>query len=382
MKISITADIHEEQHQVWSRFVQSIAVDGREPESTCKACDIEIKERGLAQIFGMTVQVPDKLRHAPEWACWFQDDYHGGSVFGINETPLAVNISGYGDPLPTALKDTVSLVLSYVSTLEIPKILAVITPESLTTLHILYCEHPTCLELQQLMRFKNLTHLCIEEGRLLDEPKPMTDLSLLIGLKQLQSLSLSGGICQMVKNIEPLTQLPELTALALLDCTANLDLKTLTEMPKLNELAVSGCASSNNLSIIGGLVKLNSLSLDLDESLKDLSPLAQLINLRSLWLCGCSELVDIGPLTTLQRLEELNLAWCQALTNLEPLSELHNLESLLLFKCGAQDVTPLTRLTKLRKLVLSGCGNISDVSALSKMKNLKELHRVSDKAFI
>lgn len=376
MKISIKADIREDQHQLWFGFVQSIAVDGRELESTTRVCYIEIKEGALGQIFGMRVQIPKNLLHAPEWVCWFNDDYNGASVFGINETPLAVNISGKVDPLPADLKEAASIVLSYVSTLKIPEILEHADPERLTSLHISYCEHPTDLELQPLMRFKRLTHLCIEESRLLNEPKSVTDLSLLIGLKQLQSLSLSGGICQMLKTIEPLSKLPELTALALLGCPADLDLNPLSEMPKLNELALSDCITSSNLSIISSLIQLDCLSLNVNESFKDLTPLAHLINLRSLLISGGSEIVDIGSLAALHKLEELHLFWCPSLKNLAPLAELRSLESLLLFKCTDCDVTPLAGLTHLRKLVLSGCGPVKGLNLLSGMKNLKDLHIV------
>ena len=364
----------EAGREEWVRFVRSI--NSTDVVPSAESIDLEVNVGDSAKLFGAIFQIPAELFQETEWKCWFQEGTIGYIVFGINDTPLAVSISGEVSPLPISLKDVACIVLSYVDTSKISETLAVVCPENLTTLHIIFCEHPTDFELLPLMRFKNLTYLCIEECRLMDEPKPVTDLSPLIGFKQLKDLSLTGGICQKLKAIEPLTQLADLRALTLFDCPEGLDLRPLTQIPRLDELALSGCISSSNLSIISSLIQLDCLSLNVDESFKDLTPLAQLKNLRNLMISGCSEVADIGPLAVLHKLEELHLLWSPLLTNLAPLAELRNLESLLLFKCTACDVTPLTRLTHLRKLVLSGCGPVKGVNLLSGMKNLKELHIV------
>jgi len=374
MIVSMSSKMNEAGREEWVRFVTSI--NGTDVVPSAESIELEVNVGNSAKLFGATFQIPAELFQVTEWRCWFQEGTTGYTVFGINDTPLAVSISGEVAPLPVSLKDVACIVLSYVNTSKISETLAVVNPESLTTLHILFCEYPTDFELLPLMRFNNLKYLCIEESRLLDEPKPVTDLSPLIGLKQLKDLSLTGSICQKLKTIEPLTQLPDLRALTLFDCPEGLDLIPLAQIPRLDELTLSGCITSSNLSIISSLTHLDCLSLNVDESFKDLTPLAQLKNLKSLLISGCSEVADIGPLAALQKLEELHLFWCPSLTNLAPLAELPNLESLLLFKCTACDVTPLTRLTHLRKLVLSGCGSVKGVNLLSGMKNLKELHIV------
>jgi hypothetical protein len=374
MIVSMRSKTSEAWREEWVRFVKYI--NGSDVGSSNESIDLEANVGDSAKIFGATFQIPAELFQETEWRCWFQEGTTGYTVFAINDTPLAVSISGGVAPLPVSLKDVACIALSYVDTSKISETLAIVNPESLTTLHILFCEYPTVFELLPLMRFNNLKYLCIEESRLLDEPKPVTDLSPLIGLKQLKDLSLTGSICQKLKTIEPLTQLPDLRALTLFDCPEGLDLMPLAQIPRLDELTLSGCITSSNLSIISSLTHLDCLSLNVDESFKDLTPLAQLKDLRSLLISGCSEVADIGPLAALLKLEELHLFWCPSLTNLAPLAELPNLASLLLFKCTACDVTPLTRLTHLRKLVLSGCGPVKGVNLLSGMKNLKELHIV------
>lgn len=171
----------------------------------------------------------------------------------------------------------------------------------------------------------------------------ITDVSLLAGLIQLQSLRL---IATPVSNIYALAELTQLKALDL-DGTRVSDVSALEKLTQLQILWLNYTEVSD-ISALAGLTQLQSLWL-IGTQVRDVSALVRLTQLQSLWL-NETQVSDISALAGLTQLIGLHLD-----------------------ETPVSDVSALAGLTQLHELYLIGT-QVSDVSALAGLTQLK-IHR-------
>ena len=145
-------------------------------------------------------------------------------------------------------------------------------------------------------------------------------------------------------------------------------LAPLVGMTELQVLSLNNTGVSD-LAPLAGLTQLQTLGL-CNTGVSDLAPLAGLTQLQSLALnsTGVSDLAPLAGLTQLQFLD-LSDTGVSDLTLLAGLTQLH---FLLLNSTGVSDLTPLAGLTKLRYLDLSNTG-VSDLAPLAELRTLLDL---------
>jgi internalin A len=159
------------------------------------------------------------------------------------------------------------------------------------------------------------------------------DLTPLLTLKNLETLSLSGG---------------------------NTNIEILSQHPKLKSLSING------------------LSPNYVMTKTDIQEISKLKNLEELTIIF-SEIEDLSPLSNLSNLKKLNLTG-NRIRHLQELSKLENLEELILEDNLIGDISPLSSLTNLKKLDL-GSNWIKDSSILQKLPQLKGEVNLKDNAF-
>ena len=200
----------------------------------------------------------------------------------------------------------------------------------------------------------------------------LSDVSVLAGLTQLQSLSLS--VCESLSDVSGLAGLKQLQTLDLSRCKSLSDVSGLAGLTKLQTLNLSVCESLSNVSVLAGLTQLQTLNLSNCQSLSDVSGLAGLTQLQSLNLSDCQSLSDVSGLAGLTQLQSLNLSDCQGLSDVSGLAGLTQLQSLNLSDCQSlSDVSGLTGLTQLQTLGLKLCRNLRNVSGLAGLTQLQTL---------
>src|SRR5665213_1108040 len=111
------------------------------------------------------------------------------------------------------------------------------------------------------------------------------------------------------------------------------DLSSLVKLSALTTLSLSGCESVSDLGPLQTLTGLNTLYLSWCKSVSDLGPLRTLTGLNTLHLAWCESVSDLAPLRTLTRLTNLNLYGCMLVSDLEPLRPLTELSWLILDFC-------------------------------------------------
>lgn len=160
-----------------------------------------------------------------------------------------------------------------------------------------------------LEKAHNLLELRLARN-LIEDIKPIS------GLKNLQSLDLSGN---KITNLDPLEKLVNLQYLELSDNQVA-DLKPLAGLTKLSALYLGG----NKITNVGPLAKLNRLqSLHLDRN----------------------QITDIGPLATTTSVDVLGLRGNQ-ITDLKPLAKYTDLRLVMLDDNKITDLAPLVELCR------------------------------------
>jgi GTPase SAR1 family protein/Leucine-rich repeat (LRR) protein len=179
---------------------------------------------------------------------------------------------------------------------------------------------------------------------------------------------------QALTDLSSLVKLSALTTLSLSGCESVSDLGPLQTLTGLNTLYLSWCKSVSDLGPLRTLTGLNTLHLSWCESVSDLGPLQTLTGLNTLVLKGCALLPDLGQLRTLTGLTWLDLSLCKLVSDLEPLRTLTGLTCLELFMCKlVSDLSPLRTLTRLTNLNLYGCMLVSDLEPLRPLTELSRL---------
>ena len=174
----------------------------------------------------------------------------------------------------------------------------------------------------------------------------VSDISVLAGLTQLDTLDLNGTGVSDISVLAGLTQLDTLN----LNGTGVRDISVLARLTKLRSLILAGTAVSD-ISVLAGLTKLEILSFD-NTAVSDISALARLTKLESLVLTGTA-VSDISVLAGLTKLEHLLLN-NTAVSDISVLAGLTNLEILWLDNTAVSDISVLPALTKLQFLFLHG----------------------------
>jgi Leucine-rich repeat (LRR) protein len=200
---------------------------------------------------------------------------------------------------------------------------------------------------------------------------PITDISPLSGLTNLQNLNLNDATPfrhSQITDISPLSGLTNLQSLGLA-CLPITDISPLSGLTNLLFLNLNQDPIAD-ISPLSGLTNLQTLWLNYDQII-DISPLAGLTNLQDLDLGGNNKITDVSPLSGLTNLQTLNLD-ANTITDISPLSGLTNLQTLWLRFNQIIDISPLAGLTNLQNLDL-GYNKITDVSPLSGLTKLQTL---------
>ncbi|HIJ74486.1 MAG TPA: hypothetical protein HPP83_10340 [Candidatus Hydrogenedentes bacterium] len=201
------------------------------------------------------------------------------------------------------------------------------------------------------------------------------DLTPLGELENATALNLSG--CMGLTDLGPLGHLGKLEWLELEGCTGVTDLRPLAALKDATVLNLAGCTGVTDLAPLSRLRRIKWLYLDGCTGVTDLAPLARLTMLGRLYLMRCTGVTDLGALTRLDNLKRLNLAGCTGLADLSPLANLLNLRGLNLGGCTRiADLAPLATLGKLRWLNLAGCTGITDLRPLADLADLEVLYLV------
>jgi len=200
----------------------------------------------------------------------------------------------------------------------------------------------------------------------------LTDVSVLVNMPKLASLSL---YCETLEDITPLAGLTEMTELFLGGNRLD-NILPVAGMKRLSSFTLWDSQVSD-LSPLANCTKLTHLYL-VGNQIADLSPLAGLVNLRHLVLQG-NHINDLGPLSGLTN---LTLLWVcdNYLTDIRPLGGLTNLTDLRLDNYAYYqapwnrivDIAVLAGLVNLERLWLQG-NLVDDIGALTALTNLQEL---------
>ena len=244
---------------------------------------------------------------------------------------------------------------------------AAITVEALHDLTGLWARGKGIADLTGLEYAINLTSLDLNREYVNREyqTNPITDISALANLTQLERLYLTGTA---VSDVSALANLTQLTTLQL-DNTRVWDMSALANLTKLTRLDLYSTRVSD-VSTLANLTKLERLQLG-STRVSDVSALANLTQLTTLYLYSTG-VSDVSALANLTQLTTLNLGD----TNVSDVSALANLTQLTrldLYSTRVSDVSaPAANLTQLNTLNLDGT-NVSDVSALANLFQLTRL---------
>lgn len=191
---------------------------------------------------------------------------------------------------------------------------------------------------------------------------------------------------QGIRDVEPLTSLPNLTYLHL-DDNYIVDISPLADANQLTFLSLQS-NQITNISSLESLTNLTWLSLN-NNQIADISPLTNLTQLISVSLGG-NRITDVSPLANLPRLDNLSLdrnyvvdvsplasstsliyldLQANQLTDISPLANLTQLSWLNLENNQVTDVAPLANLTQLTTLRLKN-NQITDMSSLESLTKL------------
>lgn len=194
---------------------------------------------------------------------------------------------------------------------------------------------------------------------------PAIDLTILIPLKHLKSLTLDAG---SEIDYMPLSSLVNLTTLSITDKNFK-SFQRLKQLKNLNKLTLNTKGLDGSSEIQNW--NLEYLSITTEEKLKDLvlKDIVTQTNLISLKLQCKFE--DISQLNKLTKLESLDLSSNQ-ISDISSLSTLTNLLSLDLQNNKVTVISPLVSLTKLENLYLSK-NKIEEISSIKAVKTLKSL---------
>ncbi|MFA6012946.1 MAG: leucine-rich repeat domain-containing protein, partial [Desulfobacteraceae bacterium] len=192
----------------------------------------------------------------------------------------------------------------------------------------------------------------------------ISDISILKGLTQLQSLDLSYNQISDISILKGLTQLQSLV----LSYNQISDISILKDLAQLQSLDLNGNPISD-ISILKGLTQLQSLNL-VDNQISDISILKGLTQLQSLDL-SYNQISDISILKVLTQLQSLNLIG-NTISDISILKDLTQLQSLNLSGNPISDISIMKDLAQLQSLVLND-NQISDITTLKDLTQLQSL---------
>lgn len=201
--------------------------------------------------------------------------------------------------------------------------------------------------------------------------RSLMDLGQLSNLTNLTSLKLS--VCHSLTDIRPLAHLDQIKEL-ILHASPVTDLSPLAGISQLELLDLPCCDSITDLTPLSSLKQLKRLNLGYCNSIINLTPLCSLKRLTKLSLERCKSLIDLTPISGLKELKWLNLGMCESITQFGGLSELTELRSLNLSDTRLTDVNVLSPLIELTHLDLSECGLLKDLNGLSSLAKLRSLN--------
>jgi len=197
-----------------------------------------------------------------------------------------------------------------------------------------------------------------------DEPHFLIGWERLAGLKELQSLDISGT---QIGDLAPLAGLRELRSLNISETQIG-DLAPLAGLRELRSLNISG-TQIGDLARLAGLKELQSLDLS-ETNIADFALLADLKGLQSLDISR-TQIRDLAPMAGLKELQSFT-CWGMQIGELAPLAGLTGLQSLSLAGGQIRDLAPLAGLFRLRSLSLSG-GQIRDLAPLAGLTGLQSV---------
>ena len=177
-----------------------------------------------------------------------------------------------------------------------------------------------------------LKRLCLSQGGLIDDLKPLSKLEAL----ELLRISPASNITWRISDLDPLAS-----------CTR---LKKV-QLPKLAE----GKASSISISALASLVNLEVFECPMrhESSIEDLSPLSRCSRIKVLDITGGNSAVDLTPLSSLKELEELHIGQSISLSPLSCCTSLHTIEIVYNGPTPPNySLDPLSSLTNLQQLYL------------------------------
>ena len=239
---------------------------------------------------------------------------------------------------------------------------AAITADAMRKLTALYADGRGIVDLTGLEHAVNLTELYLGHNWANGDRNPISNVSPLASLTNLETLNLVGTA---VSDVSALATLTNLRGLGLNSTAVNVS--SLASLTNLEVLNLVGTGASD-VSALATLTNLKGLNL-VGTAVSDVSALATLTNLRGLGLNSTA--VDVSSLASLTNLEVLNLDET-AVSDVSVLANLTNLKTLTLRGTAVSDVSVLANLTNLEQLHLSNTA-VSDVSALANLTNLQTL---------
>lgn len=216
-------------------------------------------------------------------------------------------------------------------------------------------------------------------------PSDVSDLSDLVRLPYLQSLTIENSTAS---SFQPLSSLAQLKNLNIRGCVlSSIDLTVISALPNLEHLTLSDCSLSN-IEPLSNSPHLVSLDLS-QNAIRDVTPLSFMENLTKLDLSN-NALTNISPLSALTSLQELNVSYnslssiaplstCTSLTNLNAAANQidqliafpdSNLQQLDLSNNLLIDINVLAEMTALTNLDISQ-NLLTDISALSALSQLE-----------
>lgn len=192
------------------------------------------------------------------------------------------------------------------------------------------------------------------------------NLSFLIGLSKLQTLTITDSSYTNIYDLSSLSSLLQLKSLNI-----GIRFKEISPLKNLNQVQTLRLSSSKitDISPLSELEQLEVLSLD-ETFVTDLSPLRNLTRITRLNLSS-TPIRDLSPLVELKNIKALEMENTQV-KDISILSRFHALEELLLNGNQIVDFSPLMKLHKLRRLCLKRC-QINDPSFLTSLTSLETL---------
>jgi Leucine-rich repeat (LRR) protein len=196
----------------------------------------------------------------------------------------------------------------------------------------------------------------------LNQPRELSDLSIIAGLPSLERLSLPDA---NIKDLAPIARLYQLQSLKLSENPIT-DATPLAGLKQLKVLFLDG-TRIKDLETLRGLRNLREVYVDRTK-ISDLSPLSDLRELRIVSIAS-TNVDDLSPLAGLQELEALCATETKAV-DVRPLASLANLQTLRLSLSPVEDLAPLVGLSNLSVLELYGT-KITDLTPLERLPSLR-----------